>query len=296
MRRHSKGSLLRWLHGEGGVTWGANPEDYDPSAVERTLRRIGRLFGDEDWPRRYFPLEVDGLSRVPPSPVMVVSNHSGGTSIPDVWGFLAAWYRRFGSDRPIHPLAHEMFFSTRMTGPYFARRGVLRATPELAVDALSRGHDVLVLPGGDTETWRPWRKRYHVDFHGRTGYARVAIQAGVPIVPVAHLGAHSTFLVLSDGRWLAKRLHLKRLVRSDVWPVHLSLPWGLGIGPLPHIPLPAHLRYRVGDPIEVRAGHHTEEDVYALDECVRGSIQHMLDGLHARPSPTRGSEGISAMG
>jgi 1-acyl-sn-glycerol-3-phosphate acyltransferase len=283
MSRLSKGTILRWLGGADGVPWGANPGDYDAAAVDQTLATFGELFGEEGWPKRYFPLEIQGLERVPSSPVLVVSNHSGGTTIPDVWGFLVAWYRRFGSRRPIHPLAHEMIVSTRLTGPYFARRGVLRATRGLALDALRRSHDVMVLPGGDAETWRPFRRRYEVEFSGRTGYARTAIEAGVPIVPVAHAGAHNTFMVLSDGRWFARALRLKHIARASVWPLHLSLPWGLGFGPLPHLPLPARLRYRIGEPIappQLAAGETPSlEQVRELDGRVRSTIQAMLDGL-----------------
>jgi 1-acyl-sn-glycerol-3-phosphate acyltransferase len=284
MSRHSKGSVLRWLNGPSGVPWGADPADFNGEAVQRTLDTLGQLFGEEGWPRRYFPLDMQGLERVPDAPVMVVSNHSGGTTIPDVWGFLVAWYRRFGVARPIHPLAHEMIVSTPLTGPYFARRGVLRATTQLAEHAL-RDHkrDIMVMPGGDMETWRPWKRRYEVDFGGRRGYARVAIAMGVPIVPVAHAGAHDTFMVLSDGRWLAKLLQIERFARSKVWPIHLSLPWGLAIGPMPHIPLPARMRYRVGAPIMPPVLDEgiapTQEQVLAMDAAVRGSVQAMLDEL-----------------
>jgi 1-acyl-sn-glycerol-3-phosphate acyltransferase len=283
MSRQSKGRILRWLQGADGVPWGADPGDYDAAAVDQTLATFGELFGEEGWPKRYFPLELKGIERIPPSPVLVVSNHSGGTTIPDVWGFLVAWYRHFGSARPIHPLAHEMIVSTRLTGPYFARRGVLRATPRLALDALRRSHDVMVLPGGDAETWRPFSRRYELEFSGRTGYARTAIEAGVPIVPVAHAGAHNTFMVLTDGRWLARALNLKHIARASVWPLHLSLPWGLGFGPLPHLPLPARLRYRIGEPIEpprlVAGETPSLEQVRELDTRVRNTIQAMLDGL-----------------
>jgi 1-acyl-sn-glycerol-3-phosphate acyltransferase len=284
MSRHSKSRILRWLGGKDGVPWGADPNDFDPVAIEHTLGTLGELFGAEGWPRRYFPLEVHGLDRIPPGPTMVVSNHSGGTSIPDVWGFLVAWYRRFGSSRPIHPLAHEMIVSTRLTGPYFSKRGVLRATRALAVEALRLGHDILVLPGGDAETWRPWKRRYVVDFNGRTGYARTALETGVPIVPVAHAGAHDTLFVLSDGKRLARWLHLQELARSSVFPVHLSLPWGIGIGPLPHIPWPARMRYSIGAPITppemASTPAEVDQQVRVLDAWVRRSIQTMLDGLH----------------
>jgi 1-acyl-sn-glycerol-3-phosphate acyltransferase len=290
MSRQSKGRILRWLHGDRGVPWGSDPNELDVEAVMGTLATVGELFGEEGWPRRYFPLEIEGLRRLPEPPVMIVSNHSGGTTIPDVWGFLVAWYRRFGAARPIHPLAHEMILSTRFTGPYFAKRGVLRATRNLAHRALvEQRRDIMVMPGGDLDTWRPFRKRYQVDFGGRNGYARLAIETGVPIVPVAHSGAHETLLVLSDGRWLAKVFHLRELARSSVWPIHLSLPWGLGFGPLPHLPLPARMRYRVGAPIlppPLRPGEEIDaQRVAMLDDEVRAAIQAMLDDLRETRAP-----------
>ena len=215
---------------------------------------------------------------------MMVSNHSGGTTIPDVWGFGIAWYDAFSVDRPIHPMAHEIVMSTKATARFFSRRGVLRAGRGVASDVLTNWRrDLLVMPGGDVDTWRPYKDRYKVRFDGRKGYARTAIKAGVPIVPVAHAGAHSTLLVLSDGRRMAKFLKIKQLARANVWPIHLSFPWGLTIGPWPHIPTPANLRYRFGDPIDPPALANGEEPSQAaideLDAAVRAAIQQMLNGL-----------------
>ncbi len=81
------------------------------------------------------------------------------------------------------------------------------------------------------------------------GYARLALKAGVPIVPLAHARAHETLIVLSDGRRFARALGLPAIARASIWPVHLSLPWGLAIGPWPHIPTPARLRCRIGAPV-----------------------------------------------
>src|SRR6188508_1199878 len=132
MSKHSKGRVLRWLHGEQGVPWGADPDDYDPGSVAVSLGSLGSLFGEEGGPRRYFPVESSGWEHVPPAPAMVVSNHSAGATVLDTMGFLIAWYRRFGVHRPIHPLAHEVILSTRVVGSYVAARGVLRASRELA--------------------------------------------------------------------------------------------------------------------------------------------------------------------
>jgi 1-acyl-sn-glycerol-3-phosphate acyltransferase len=271
------------LHRSQQVAWGTDPGEYRPEDVKRTLPLVKKLFG----PGRYFGVEVEGWANVPEAPVMVVSNHSGGTSIPDVWGFLAAWYQNFGVHRPIHPMAHELILSTRRTGEYFARRGVLRGSRELARSVLvDWRRDLMVMPGGDVDTWRPYSERYQVRFGGRTGYARLALEARVPIVPLAHAGAHETLIVLTDGRRLAQALHLPELVRASIWPVHLSLPWGLAVGPWPHIPTPALFRYRLGPalhpPAELGPGEQPSEDlVREHDVRVQAAVQRMLDALKA---------------
>lgn len=284
-----RGTLLRWLHREHGTPDGADdPGRFDPDFAMRTLAFAGRFFG----PGAYFELDAHGLEHVPPAPAMIVSNHSGGTTIPDVWGFAYAWYARFGVARPLHPLAHEIILSTRPTARFFGRLGVLRASRGIAREVLTAWRrDLLVMPGGDVDTWRPYRERYTVRFGGRTGYARSAITAGVPIVPVANAGAHSTLLVLSDGQRLARALRLPELTRASVWPVHLSLPWGLAIGPLPHLPVPARLRYRIGAPIAppaLAAGQEPSDEMVAdLDATVRAAVQAQLDELRREEEARR---------
>lgn len=276
-----QGRLLSWLHKRQHVAWGTDPGEYDPEAVRATLPKIKKLFG----PGKYFGVDVHGWENVPEGPVMVVMNHSGGTSIPDVWGFLSSWYQNFGVYRPLHPMAHEFILATRLTGEYFARRGVLRGSREIALSVLRDWkRDLMVMPGGDLDTWRPYSKRYEVRFSGRTGYARLALKAGVPIVPVAHAGAHETLIVLSDGRRIAKALGLPQLARASIWPVHLSLPWGLAVGPWPHIPVPARLRYCIGAPLpppeRVEPGEEPREEmVSAYDAEVQAAIQRQLDVL-----------------
>lgn len=275
------GRLIEWFHREHAPRWGDDPGEFDRDAVRETVAGASRLFGVG----RYFDLDLQGWERLPPSPALFVSNHSGGTTIPDVWGFMVGWYMRVGVERPLHPLAHELILSTRATARYFGSRGVLRARPENAWRALvEAGHDVLVLPGGDRDTWRPYTRRWEVEFAGRKGYARLALRAGRMVVPVAHAGAHETLCVLSDGREFARRVGLKALVRAEIWPVHLSLPWGVALGPWPHIPTPARMSYRFGEAIDPTrfappGEEPSREAVDALDRAVRGAIQSMLDAL-----------------
>ena len=276
-----KGRVLEWLHAKnGGSLAGMDPSHFDASAVQETLRWAQMFFG----PKKYFGLEVRGMENIPNAPTMLVSNHSGGTSIPDVWGWMVLWYERFSTDRPLHPLAHDIILSTPGVGTFFERRGVLRAHGPVALRALEAGHDILVMPGGDLDTWRPYKERYVVRFGERMGYVRTALRAGVPLVPIANAGAHETLYVLTDGRRFAKKLGLPAFARSEVFPVSLALPWGVAIGPLPHIPVPARFRYRVGEAIDIPMKLDPGEEpkrslVEELDAAVRGSIQRMLDEL-----------------
>jgi 1-acyl-sn-glycerol-3-phosphate acyltransferase len=270
--------MYRWFRRQMTGARHTHPGDFDPEAVRGTFQHVQRLFGEG----RYFGLHAD-LNSIPSAPAMLVMNHSGGTTIPDVWGFGVAWYRHFGFERPLHLAAHDMIFATAMTRRFFSQRGVLRGDRKLALSVLREWRrDLMVLPGGDVDTWRPYRDRFRVRFNGRVGYARIALRSGVPIVPIAHAGAHETLIVLDDGQWLAKILGLKRLARASIWPVHLSLPWGLAFGPWPHIPIPASMRYRIGEPIRLHdepIDDPPEWLVRELDEKVRRAIQEQLDDL-----------------
>jgi 1-acyl-sn-glycerol-3-phosphate acyltransferase len=284
-----KGRLLKWFLGDRGAHWGTDPGEYTPTAVEETVSSMGRLFG----PGCYFGLEIKGWENVPAAPAMLVSNHSGGTTIPDVWGLLIGWYRQFGTGRPCHPLAHEIILGTETTARYFSRRGVLKAHPGVAASVLTRfRRDLLVMPGGDLDTWRPYRERYTVRFGGRRGYAKLALRTGTPVIPVANAGAHETLLVLTDGRKIARALGLNNVARAEIFPVHLSLPWGLGIGPLPHLPTPVTLRYKIGQPVALPEGvtlgsEPTEEQVQEYDAHVQQAVQALLDELRAEDEAAR---------
>jgi len=258
---------------------------YDPVYVDRFVDRLDAVFGHG----RYLPVDVQGWENLPDRPALIVSNHSGGTLIPDVWGFAWAWVRRFGHSRRVTPLAHDMLFKTRATARAFSRMGIRPAAKGVAREVLEAGGDLLVCPGGDRDTWRPWSERYKVCFAGRKGYARTALQTGVPVTPVANAGAHETFVVLSDGHRLARRLGLKRHFRASVFPIHLSFPWLIGVGPMPHIPWPVRLSYAIGRPVplpaELPIESPTADQVRAYDERCRDSLQELLDELCADRDP-----------
>src|SRR5581483_6375707 len=156
---------------------------------------------------------------------------------PDTLVFTLAFSTYFGVERPFHQLAHNLVLS--YPGLSFLRRyGTVAASPENARQALRSGSALLVYPGGDYEVHRPSWEGNRVDFGGRQGFIRLALEQDVPIVPVVSIGGQETALFLSRGEQLARLLMLDRMFRLKVLPISLALPWGLNVGDmLGHIPL-----------------------------------------------------------
>ena len=99
-------------------------------------------------------------------------------------------------------LMHQLAWSLGV-GPLLEPAGLRPVGREVAL-TLRAGVPVLVMPGGDLDRAKPWRERDRVRFHGRSGFARMAQEAGVPIVPIVITGAGDTLRNLSDGAWLAR--------------------------------------------------------------------------------------------
>lgn len=228
--------------------------------------------------RRYFRAEVRGLDNMPAAGgALVASNHSGGMLTPDVLIFAPAFYRRFGYDRPLYTLAHYGVFIGPLEG-WLRRLGVIEASRENAATALHSGAVVLVFPGGDYDAYRPTSAQTEVDFNGRTGYVRTALEAGVPLVPTVSIGAQETQLFLTRGNWLAKRLGLTK-ARMDILPVSVGVPFGLSVLMPPNLPLPAKIVTEVLDPIDIAAQFGADPDVAEVDAHVRSVMSAALKRL-----------------
>jgi 1-acyl-sn-glycerol-3-phosphate acyltransferase len=137
---------------------------------------------------------------------------------------------------------------------------------------------VLVFPGGDYDAYRPTFTENVIDFAGRTGYVRTAIETGVPIVPVVSIGAQETQLFLARGDSIAKRLGLQRL-RAQILPISVGFPFGLSMILPPNVPLPSKIVTRVLEPIDIAAEFGEDPDVDEVDLHVRAVMQKALDEL-----------------
>ena len=251
-----------------------NPElpKFDPAFTELGNKVVAPII------RRWFRSEVRGLENIPPAGgVLLVSNHSGGVLTPDVLVLAPAFYDKFGYDRPLYTLAHYGVFFTPFRG-YLGRMGVIHASRENAAKALHSGAVVLAYPGGDYDAFRPTLRQNVIDFCGRTGYVRIAIQTGVPIVPVVSVGGQETQLFLTRGDRLAKRLGLYRM-RWHILPLTVGFPFGITVLFPANMPLPAKIVDQVLEPIDVVARFGKNPDTDEVDSYVRSVMQTALDRL-----------------
>jgi 1-acyl-sn-glycerol-3-phosphate acyltransferase len=267
--------------------------------IELAQRRIPRADLDErdpDYIRERLPLfwlaasiwfrgEVRGLGNIPDTgPVLLVGNHSGGNMIPDTLVFTMAFGTYFGVERRFYQLAHNLVLSMPGLG-WMRKFGTVAASPANARKALESGAALLVYPGGDYETHRPSWEGNRVDFGGRKGFIRLAIEQNVPIVPVVSIGGQETALFLTRGERLARLLALDRMFRLKVLPISLAVPWGLNVGDmLGHIPLPAKITIETLPAIDLRSEFGPEPDASDVYDHL---IRLMQETLHALAAERR---------
>jgi 1-acyl-sn-glycerol-3-phosphate acyltransferase len=262
----------------GGVThpfagYGDDLDAWDPDYIARTLPLL------KPPTQAYFRTEVHGLERIPDGPSLLVGNHSGGLMIVDTFLFGYAFYEHFGPNRRFHALAHDLVARNPALG-HLRRYGAIAASHENAKRAFERDAPVLVYPGGDVETFRPSWQSAEIDFDGRRGWIRLALEAGVPIVPVVAIGGQETALFVTRGRRIAHALRLDDMFRLTVLPISLGPPLGVNVLDFPgRIPLPSKIEIQVLDPIDLTERFGPDPDREEVYDVVTGEMQETLDAL-----------------
>ena len=272
-RRRRESGVTGWVADRAGE-WSLDEQDWD--FIERQKYFWNPLL--DYW----FRMEVSGWERIPGSPALVVGIHAGAPFPWDAWAVGIQWWRHFGSGRPLHGTAHDALMAFPLIGAYFRKMGVLPAAPDSISAALAAGRDVVLYPGGERDSLREWAKRDEAILAGRTGFVKLAIKTGVPIVPVATVGGPDAMPVLATGRRLARLFQLDRVARLKMFPVAFQIPWGVSPALLPEIPFPAKIRTCFRDPIEVGDDPERAEDpryVRAKYAEVQGSIQGGIDSM-----------------
>jgi 1-acyl-sn-glycerol-3-phosphate acyltransferase len=269
MGKNSASEVLGLRHGfaEGSI------DEWDPRYIRRAINVLGPLL------RLYFRGEVRGLEKIPPEgPVLIVGNHSGGLMIADTFIFTMAFYHHFGAERRFHQLAHDL--AVKWPGVGIRPFGTVKASSENAMKAFEKGAAVLVYPGGDYETFRPSWHTDRIEFGGRQGFIKLALEAGVPIVPLVAIGGQESGLFLTRGQRASRALKLDKKARLKVLPVSAGPPFGLNILDFPfRIPIPAKITIEVLDPVDLEERFGEEPDPDVVYDELTSDMQDALSSL-----------------
>lgn len=245
-------SLRNWIHERAMRGW--STQDQNPGYFDRTAPFWDFLRD------RYFRVSTRGWERLPEGACMVIGVHAGTWLTMDAWMLVYDWWKHFRGQRVLHGTAHDVLMALPGLGTLFRNVGVIPSSRATVSACLGAGHCVVIWPGGEVDAMRSWGKRNKVVLDDRRGFVRQAIRSGVPIVPVASVGGAETVFVLTEGRWLAEVLQLRRILRSEMVPIVAGLPFGIWPEILPsHIPLPSKISHEILEPVAVESGREDDE-------------------------------------
>jgi 1-acyl-sn-glycerol-3-phosphate acyltransferase len=149
--------------------------------------------------------------------------------------------------------------------------GTVEGTRENCRALMRAGEPILVFPGGGREVFKRKGEKYRLLWAGRTGFVRLAIAHGYPIVPFAAVGAEECYDILLDAGDVLRLVPLLRhLPRADEMP---PLVRGVGFSALPR---PQRLYFHFGAPIETAHLIGLEDDLrvcVAVREQVRSAVE-----------------------
>jgi 1-acyl-sn-glycerol-3-phosphate acyltransferase len=215
-----------------------------------------------------------------PEPALIVCNHGfGGLVDLNAWALFAV-LRAVGTKRPTTALVHQVAWTLGF-GKIAEAMGGKPASRDTAKKAFADGHNVAVFPGGDVDGAKSWRDRNKVKLAGRSGFARLATENNVPVVPVVTAGAGESLLVISDGRQVAKALQLPRLARLKALPLSITIPWGVNVAVaamLPYVALPTKLVTAVLPAMYPQSGESAEDFAGRVEAAMQARLDELVAG------------------
>jgi 1-acyl-sn-glycerol-3-phosphate acyltransferase len=230
---------------------------------------LGALFGFLY--RMYFRTEVHGIDLLPPGRVIVVANHSGQLPI-DAMVLACSLFFDAAEPRVIRAMIDRWAASLPFVSTFFTRLGSVVGARDNARRLLESEEALLVFPEGVRGISKPFAERYQLQDFG-TGFMRIALETGSPILPCAIIGAEEQYVNLGNARPLAGLLGIPA---CPIIP-QMVLPFG-------QLPLPTKYRLFFGEPLRFMGDADTTESTLTEHVfVVRQAIQSLLNiGLSQR--------------
>jgi 1-acyl-sn-glycerol-3-phosphate acyltransferase len=236
--------------------------------------------------RNWFRVQARGVQHIPDAgPALIVANHSGVLPL-DAIMLQAGVFAEHPASRNLRLLGADLVYRLPGLASLARRSGHTRADPAEALQLLAAGELVGVFPEGFKGIGKPFSERYRLQRFGRGGFARTALQAGVPVIPCAIVGAEEIYPMIGNSEPLARALRL------PYFPLTPLFPW---LGPVGAVPLPSNWMIEFCAPVQTCGGAGSrpaadpdEAVVAELADQVRDTIQERLDALVAERGPAFG--------
>jgi 1-acyl-sn-glycerol-3-phosphate acyltransferase len=223
--------------------------------------------------RLWFRCEVEGIEHVPDDGgALIVSNHSGALP-PDAAMIAKAIKEEHPRNRKLYLTVEHFFKGYPGFSMLLPKIGAVPAHPANVHRLLYDERQlVLVFPEGRKGTEKLYKDRYRLRRFGRGGFVEAAMRAGVPIVPVALVGAEEAAPIFAQVPLLQK---LTGLIYFPITPTFPAL------GPLGMLGyLPAKFKIRFLPPVRTDdMGDEPWEDkslVQTVAHDIRATIQEEL--------------------
>ena len=243
------------------------------------IRELARRLYDPIY-RHWFRAEWEGLEKIPTEGgALLVANHAG--AIPsDAPAIMHGIETELS--RPVYGMADHMFKGMPVVGTMWSRAGGVAAHPENAYRLLrEQGQLALVFPEGTKGPGKTYSERYQLRRFGRGGFVEIGMRAGVPIIPIAVVGAEESMPTLFKVPGLARMLGVPYV------PITANMVMFGPLGLLAYFP--AKFRLRVLDPVHFDVPpdqeRYSKSRIMDAAEDIRVDLQETLyDMLRQRRS------------
>lgn len=239
-----------------------NQYGLDPYGISR--EHLAAFFTTLGWfYRNYFNVQVEGAEHIPKEGgAFVIGNHSGGIPV-DGGMVLTSLIMELDPPRLGHAMVEKFANKMPFLSQYYSRFGQFTGLPEHAIRFLREGRLVVAFPEGVRGIGKLYRDRYQLTRFG-TGFMRIALEAGVPIVPFGFVGGEEAFPVL---------MRLEKIGKIFGTPF---IPIPRHIVPIP-VPITCQIIY--GEPMWFEGdGSEADEVIIGYVEQVKARIAELIEG------------------
>lgn len=234
---------------------GVDPYGVDKKELAKFFTLLRFLY------QRYFDIECVGIHNVPPrGRAMLVGNHSGGWAI-DALMVIASAFLEMETPRLAQGMAEKFLQKMPFVANFSNRLGQFAGLPEHCIRLLNDDRLLMVFPEGARGTAKLFRERDSLVSFG-TGFVRLALETGTPIVPVAFVGGGEAIPTVANLYGLGKRFGI---------PYVPVTPYGVAV------PLPVRLKILYGEPVMLEGDARDTDEVIARHvSLIKGKISELI--------------------